>query len=193
VAPQGWDTKTDAVQVPPGATVDIPVDVTLDCATVPSPGDRAVVRIGTGSSSRTVVLPMTPQSPALQELYLRRCRVQALRTPSSRALLGTWVVNDGGPAFTGNMFIRLEHGGRYEMDAGAHLSDNAGAVGRYTLDRGRMTLVTTRGGDCGPRHRAVWEVGLLRDGLLRIQQVTAYDGFCSVDRGDVWIATRVPS
>jgi hypothetical protein len=175
----------------PGATVDIPVDVSLDCATAPSPGGRAAVRIGTGSSARTELLPMGG-SPALRELYARRCGVATLSTPTRHDLLGTWLVNDGGPAFTGRMFIKLQRGGRYEMDAGAHLDDAPGAVGLWSLHAGRMTLVRTRGGDCGPRHRAVWDVGM-RGTLLHIRQLTAYDGFCTVDRGDVWIAERVLS
>jgi hypothetical protein len=91
------------------------------------------------------------------------------------------------------MFIRLHRDGRYEMDAGAHLSDKPGAVGRYSLHGHRLTLVRVRGGDCGPRRRAVWDVGLGAGGLLHIRQRTAYDGFCTVDRGDVWIAVRVVS
>ncbi|MDX6325152.1 MAG: hypothetical protein QOK15_1506 [Nocardioidaceae bacterium] len=189
VAPAGWHTRTDPVQVLPGDTVDIPVDVFTSCATLPDGGQRAEVRIGTGSSARTLLLPMGG-SPALQELWLRRCRVESLRAPTRRDLLGTWLVNDGGPAFTGRMFIALLPGGRYEMDAGAHLDDSPGAVGLWSLHDGRVTLVSTRGGDCGPRHRAAWEVGM-RGTLLHIRQLTAYDGFCTVDRGDVWIAERI--
>jgi hypothetical protein len=108
-----------------------------------------------------------------------------------RDLLGTWLVYDGGPAFTGKMYIHLDEDGRYEMDGGANF-DKPGAFGRFSLADGRLVLREIRGGDCGVRHRAVWDVGLRPDGLLHIRQLTAYDGFCTVEPGDVWIATRVP-
>jgi hypothetical protein len=189
VAPAGWHTRTNPVDVLPGATVDIPVDVSLDCARTRIPRNRARVRITTGGSTRTMVLP-TGGSPALQELWSRRCRVETLRTPTRRDLTGTWLVSDGGPGFTGRLFIALLAGGRYKMDPGAHLHGSPGAAGRWSLHHGRMTLVRTHGGRCGPRHRAVWEVGM-RGALLHIRQLTTYDGFCTVDRGDVWIAERV--
>ena len=189
VAPAGWRARIQPVQVPAGAVVDIPVDVSLDCATARWPGETAEVRVGTGSSARTLLLP-TGGTAALYELWSRRCWVQSLRVPTRREVTATWVVSDGGPGFTGKMFIEFLPTGRYRMDPGAHLDDSPGAAGRWSLHDARLRLVSTRGGDCGPQHRATWEVGMRGD-LLHIRQLTTYDGFCSVDRGDVWLAERL--
>lgn len=190
VTPLGWRTRMDPVQVLPGTSVDVPVEVSLDCATVRLPGDGAVVRFRSGASSRSVVLPMMG-SPALGELFIRRCGADDLPVPTRRDLLGTWLVAQGGLAFTGRMFIALHPDGRYEMDAGPHLADDPGAIGRFSLHGSRLTLVATQGGDCGGRRRAVWDVGLRAGDQLRIRQLTTYDGYCAVDRGDVWIAERI--
>ena len=189
VAPDGWRTRTDPELVLPGATVDIPVDVSLDCATTRPPGETPQVRVLTDGATHPEVLPMGG-SPALQELWSRRCRVETLRAPTRRDLVGTWLVNDGGPGYTGKMFIQLGPRGHYRMDARAHLDDSPGAAGAWTLHDRRVTLVSTHRGDCGRRHRAVWEVGM-RGTALHIRQLTTYDGFCMVDRGDVWLAERI--
>jgi hypothetical protein len=194
VAPGGWAARTAPVEILPGGSVDVPVDVSLDCLSTPPPSDVVDVRVAVGHASRMLELPLAQVPPALQEEYARRCRVQSLRVPSHKSLLGTWVVEDGGPAFTGKMLIRFTGDGGYAMDSGTHLDDDPGAAGRYTLGpRGRVILRTLVGGDCGRRRRAVWLVGLQADGRLHIQQRTSYDGYCTVERGDVWIAKRVLS
>jgi hypothetical protein len=102
------------------------------------------------------------------------------------------VVEDGGPGFTGKMLIRLGADGTYAMDIGTHLADHPGAFGRFALGRhGVVTLTTLGGGNCLLGHRARWEVGLLSRDRLHIRLLTAYDGFCAVEPGDVWIAKRI--
>jgi hypothetical protein len=78
------------------------------------------------------------------------------------------------------------------MDYGTHLDDDPGSAGHFRLDPGgRLTLRTLTGGGCGRGSRAVWKVGLQADRRLHIRQLTSYDGYCTVERGDVWIAKRV--
>jgi hypothetical protein len=192
VRPHGWAARTSPVGVPAGQSVDIPVDVSLDCLSTPPPSNLVDVRIATGGASRTLQLSMAEAPPALQEEYSRRCGWQFLRRPGPKNVLGTWEVEDGGPAFTGKMLFRFSRDGHYAMDYGTHLDNDPGAAGRYRLSpQGRLTLTTLIGGDCGRGNRAVWDVGLQADGRLHIRQLSRYDGYCTVERGDVWIAKRV--
>jgi hypothetical protein len=194
VAPMGWRATTPTVSIPPGGSVELPVDVAVDCGAISSPTQFVEVRVAAYPSTRTVQLQLPQVPAALDEVYWRRCSQPFTTRPSLRDLLGTWIVEDGGPGFTGKLVFSLHRDGSYQMGTGTHPADGPGAFGRFSLDSlGTLTLTPRGGGVCLLHRRAVWKVGLLPQQLLHVRLLTPYDGFCTVEPGDVWIAERVVS
>ena len=194
VAPRGWDATSPPTAIPAGGSVEVPIDLVGNCRAIRSTSEFVHARVTSGGTSRVVSMRLPSTPAALEAVFRRRCAVPRLTAPTTQDILGTWVVEDGGPAFTGKMLFRFDADGTYRMDVGTHLDDRPGAFGRFTLSpHGGLRLTSTRGGECLLGHRARWRVGLLSAGRMHVRLLTPYDGFCSVDPGDVWIAKRVVS
>src|SRR3954452_19375829 len=116
IAPYGWEGQVSPVEVRAGEAVDVPVDGSLDCLTSQTFRDYTLLRMEAAGRVRVLRLDVQSGTAALDELYRRRCAPDTVRVPQKHDVLGTWVVEDGGPAFTGKLLFRFWSDGRYAMD-----------------------------------------------------------------------------
>jgi hypothetical protein len=190
VAPGMWRATSSPVTLAPGASAEVPVDVSIDCRQTPSPTGEVVVHATSSGRSavQTLHLPSVPR--VLTEEYERLCVVPAGRVPGRQELVGVWIVDEGN-FFAGQMLIDLEANGTWAMDPGTNLFSEPGAYGVFTYRPGGLTLFTRGGRDCRRGDRSLWRVGLMSDGRLRMKVVTFADSLCTLEDGEVWIARRV--
>jgi hypothetical protein len=196
VTPVGWRAYGDAVTLPPGQWVDVPVWLTLECGRMPEPTDRLTMRTvagrdvrGARTTARSVSMSDVPR--ALTELRHRLCELPLGRQVASNELVGTWVV-EGARTYGGHLFVRIREDGRFALSSSdGRLDQEIMVTGRSRLHGDWLRLDAQGGWFCAPGDSFLWRVGVLSEGWLRIGHETYYDNVCQVDDREVWVARRI--
>ncbi len=196
VRPEGWRAYGDAVTLPPGQWVDVPVWLALECGRMPEPTKRLEMRTAPGrdaprvsTTARTVTMPGVPR--ALGDLRHRLCEVPTGRRLDPEELQGTWLVEDA-RAYGGKVVVRFT-GSRFTLSSleATRLDQVTMVVGRSHLAGDWLRLDAHGGWFCSRGDSFVWRLGLLPDGRLRIAHVAYYGDACQVDEREIWVARRI--
>ena len=197
VHPEGWRAYGSTVTLPPGAWVDVPIWLTLECGRMPDPTRRLLMRTVAArdvrlvrTPPRTVAMPEVP--PALVDLRHRLCDEPGGRPLGADELRGSWLVEDA-RSYAGQVYVRFEPGGRFSlgMMRPARIDQEVMATGQARLEGDWLRLDVGGGWWCAAGDSIVWRVDMLPDGRLRIGHEAYYDDVCRVDEREVWLARRV--